>query len=107
MNHPSTKKTLLQFKRETAVTTKENRSTVARLLAQIQAEDYAFRQALTGFSEGTARHEFIEKRQENIAITICDIREVYGDTIADEVMTSLPDDNGVIPNCVHRDNLRP
>jgi hypothetical protein len=46
--------------------TSHHQSEVARLLAAIEAEHEASRSGLSGLAEGTARHDFITKRQENI-----------------------------------------
>lgn len=45
---------------------KGSQSGVARLMQQIDAEVQASKQALQGLALGTARHEFITKRMENI-----------------------------------------
>lgn len=46
--------------------TPENRSDVARLLAQINAEYHSAQSGLSGLSSGSARHDFITARTENI-----------------------------------------
>ena len=42
-------------------------SEVARIRLQIQAEYEAAGQGLTGLASGTARHEFISRKMENVA----------------------------------------
>lgn len=44
----------------------EQRSEVARLLAQISAEYEAAQRGLTGLAYGTSQHEFITARMENM-----------------------------------------
>ena len=43
-----------------------NSSEIAQIRAQIQAEYEAAEQGLSGLSSGTARHDFISARTENI-----------------------------------------
>ena len=44
----------------------ENKSEVARLMQQIELEYEAAQRGLYGFAAGTAKHEFITARMENI-----------------------------------------
>jgi hypothetical protein len=44
----------------------EQRSEVARLLAQIRAEYEAAQRGLTGLAQGTAQHAIITQRMENM-----------------------------------------
>ncbi len=46
----------------------EGKSDVARLLRQIDLEYEAAKQGLTGFAFGTARHDFINVRMEQVAV---------------------------------------
>lgn len=48
--------------------TSEGDSDVARLLQQIEAEYEAAKRGLTGLSLGTARHDFINARMEQVAV---------------------------------------
>jgi hypothetical protein len=43
-----------------------SKSEVARLLTQIEQEYQASKRGLEGFASGTARHDFIQTRTENI-----------------------------------------
>jgi hypothetical protein len=44
----------------------DNRSDVARILMQIEQEYQASKRGLAGLASGTARHDFISKKTENI-----------------------------------------
>jgi len=46
--------------------TTENKSEVARLMRQIEQEYEAAQRGMYGFATGTAKHEFINARVENI-----------------------------------------
>jgi hypothetical protein len=52
----------------TSATGDEGKSEVARLLRQIDLEYAAALQGLTGLSFGTARHDFINARMEQVAV---------------------------------------
>lgn len=56
----------------------EQRSEVARLLAQISAEYQAAQSGLSGLSSGVARHDFISARTENIGKCHEDLTELVG-----------------------------
>ena len=45
-----------------------NKSEVARLMSKITAEYEAAQSGLSGLAYGTARHDFINARMENIAV---------------------------------------
>src|SRR5919206_166496 len=67
----------------------EQRSEVARLLSQISAEYEAAQRGLCGLSCGTAQHEFITKRMENMGQLHNELQSLVGDAaiamIADEL----------------------
>jgi hypothetical protein len=54
-------------------------SEVARLLAQIRAEYEAGERALKAISYGSARHEFINARMENIERLHTELHDLVGD----------------------------
>lgn len=56
----------------------EQRSEVARLLAQIRAEYQAAERGLSGLSSGAARHDFISARTENIGKCHEELTELVG-----------------------------
>ncbi len=58
-----------------------NLSEVAGLMAKIDAEFQAGQQAIHGFALGTAKHDFINKRMENM----CDNLEVLSQQFGEEV----------------------
>ncbi len=57
----------------------EQRSEVARLLAQISAEYESAQRGLTGLAYGTAKHEFITARMENMSQLHSELHEIVGD----------------------------
>ena len=57
----------------------EQRSEVARLLAQISAEYEAAQRGLTGLAQGVSRHEFITARMENMGQLHCELHSLVGD----------------------------
>jgi ABC-type Fe2+-enterobactin transport system substrate-binding protein len=63
--------------RSTHVT--ENRSEVARLLAQIGVEYEAEERGLKGLAAGTARHEFINHRMERIRELHASLHSLVGE----------------------------
>jgi flagellar biosynthesis chaperone FliJ len=70
------------------------RSEVARILEQISQEYEAAKNGLTGLASGTARHEFISKRMENMQQLHSQLREIVGDeatAMVAEQLQSLPD----------------
>lgn len=58
----------------------EQRSEVARLLAQISAEYEAAQQGLTGLSYGISQHEFITARMENMGRIHNQLQSIVGDS---------------------------
>jgi hypothetical protein len=57
----------------------ENRSEVARLLAQIGAEYEAAERGLKGLAAGTARHEFINHKMERIGELHASLHSLVGE----------------------------
>ena len=57
----------------------EQRSEVVRLLAQITEEYKAAQNGLTGLSSGTARHDFITARMENMGQLHSQLQTIVGD----------------------------
>lgn len=57
----------------------EQKSEVARLLAQISSEYEAAQQGLSGLAQGTSQHRFITKRMEHIAELHLQLRHLVGD----------------------------
>jgi len=57
----------------------EQKSEVARLLAQISSEYEAAQQGLSGLAQGTSQHRFITKRMEHIAELHLQLRNLVGD----------------------------
>ena len=53
-------------------------SEVAQLLQQIEQEHQSARWALTGLASGTARHDFINRRMENIGVIHEQLKEQVG-----------------------------
>jgi hypothetical protein len=70
----------------------EQRSEVARLLAQISAEYEAAQRGLTGLCYGTSQHEFITTRMENMGYIHNQLHSLVGDAaiamIADQLNTA-------------------
>ena len=56
----------------------EQRSEVARLLAQIGAEYEAAQRGLSGLSYGTSKHEFITARMENMGQLHTELQSIVG-----------------------------
>ena len=69
----------------------EQRSEVARLLAEIRAEYEAAQRGLSGLAQGTSQHEFITTRMENMGQIHTQLHALVGDTaiamIADQLNT--------------------
>ncbi len=67
----------------------EQRSEVARLLAQISSEYEAARRGLTGLCSGMSQHEFITARMENMGQLHNQLQSLVGDAaiamIADQL----------------------
>lgn len=57
----------------------ESKSEVARLMQRIDLEYTAAQLALTGLALGTARHEFINARTEQIAVCRQELGAIVGD----------------------------
>ena len=64
-------------------------SEVARLLAQIDAEYEAAERGLTGLALGTARHDFITARLEQISHTCTRLQALVGDDVMKLVAQKL------------------
>jgi hypothetical protein len=58
----------------------ENQSEVARLLAQIGTAYEAAQRGLTGLAAGTARHEFITRKMEQISDLHCSLQALVGES---------------------------
>ena len=76
-----------------------SQSDVARIIKQIEQEYEASKQVLEGYASGTARHDFIQKRAENIGQCHEQLTELIGPEqaialIANTIWT--PIDQGVI-----------
>jgi len=74
---------------ETMLGAHEQRSEVARLLAQISAEYEAAQRGLSGLAFGTSQHEFITARMEHMGQLHSELHSLVGDIaiamIADEL----------------------
>jgi hypothetical protein len=64
--------------RKTVLLPANNKSEVARLMQQIDTEYNAAVQGLTGFSNGSARHTFINARMENMAMYFEELEKKFG-----------------------------
>ncbi len=67
--------------------TQKNNSEVAQLVRCIREEYEAGQQALFGLAAGTARHQFITARMENISKMHMELKDMLGDTMAMKVIT--------------------
>jgi hypothetical protein len=67
----------------------ENKSEVARLLAEIDTERESARQGLQGLAQGTAQHAFMTKRLENIAQHLDGLSKVASPETMMEIMKQL------------------
>ncbi len=67
----------------------EQRSEVARLLSQISAEYEAAQNGMSGLSYGSAKHDFITARMENMGQIHTQLQAIVGDVaiamIADQL----------------------
>ena len=63
-----------------------NKSEVARLMQQIEHEYTAAQRALTAFAEGTARHEFIAHKMENLGACHEKLKTLIGPDKAIELL---------------------
>ncbi len=69
----------------------ENKSEVARLRAQIEQEHAASVWALSGLAEGTARHNFIQRRLEHIGIAHAGLIQLLGEERATALVCEIFD----------------
>jgi hypothetical protein len=69
----------------------QERSEVASLMRQIEQEYEAGQQAMYGLALGTARHDFITQRMENMAQRIEELRTVVGEAVAMQMMIAWQD----------------
>ena len=67
----------------------ENKSEVARLLAQINSEYEAAQQSLTGLAQGIGQHRFITKRMEHIGQCVETLCKIADESTMRQVMTQL------------------
>lgn len=67
----------------------ENKSEVARILAQIAQEYEAGHNGLHGLAQGTARHSFITARMENMAKLQQELEKLVGDQAIEMVVMKL------------------
>ncbi|GCE11200.1 hypothetical protein [Tengunoibacter tsumagoiensis] len=68
----------------------EQRSEVARLLAQISAEYEAAQRGLTGLSYGTSQHDFITARMEKMGQLHNQLQSLVGDVAIAMIAGELP-----------------
>lgn len=74
-------------------TSEENKSEVARLLAQISAEYEAAQRGLTGLAYGSAKHAFITARMENMGQLHSQLQDIVGESaiaLVAEALNKLP-----------------
>lgn len=69
----------------------EQRSEVARLLKQIAEEYEAAQRGLTGLAFGTARHDFITARMENMGQLHGQLQSLVGDIAVEMIAEKLKD----------------
>ena len=69
--------------------TEEHGSEVARLLAQISAEYEAAQRGLNGFAYGTAKHDFINARMENLGQLHSELQTIVGDVAISMIVDTL------------------
>jgi hypothetical protein len=67
----------------------QQKSEVARILAQIQTEYEAARQGLSGLSQGTSRHSFITAHMENMGNLHTELQTLVGDQAMMLITTKL------------------
>jgi hypothetical protein len=73
--------------------TDTNQSEVARLLEQISAEYEAAQRGLKGFAYGSAKHDFITARMENVGRLHDELQAIVGDSaiaLVAEALSNLP-----------------
>ena len=76
----------------------ESRSEVARLMRQINLEVEAGKQALYGLAEGTARHEVINKRMDNIGNFHEQLEALIGEAAMPIIIEKLDQLNQALPS---------
>ncbi len=76
---------------DTMLGANEQRSEVARLLSQISTEYEAAQRGLTGLSYGTAKHDFITARMENMSQLHTELHDIVGDIAIAMVAEQLKD----------------
>ncbi|HJT58773.1 MAG TPA: hypothetical protein VJ761_19845 [Ktedonobacteraceae bacterium] len=64
-----------------------HRSEVRQLIQQIELEYEAAQRGLSGLAAGTARHEFITARMENIGVCHESLKELVGEQQASAILT--------------------
>lgn len=74
-------------------------SEIARLRARIKAESEAGQLALTGLAAGTAQHQFITTKMENLAGVVQGLIEEFGAEGAKDLIAQAMEE------AVHGDNL--
>jgi len=76
-------------RKKTMLGANEQRSEVARLLSQISAEYEAAQNGMSGLSYGSAKHDFITARMENMGQIHTQLQAIVGDVaiamIADQL----------------------
>jgi hypothetical protein len=68
-----------------------NQSDVARLLAQIDAEYRSAELGLSGFAQGSAKHEFITARMEGMGRVHEELEKLVGKEQADKLIAEQMD----------------
>lgn len=68
---------------------REQKSEVARLLAQINNEYESACRGLSGLSQGSSQHEFITKRMERMAELHFQLRNLVGDEAMKQIACEL------------------
>lgn len=69
--------------------TKGNQSEVARILEQISLEYEAAQRGMYGFAYGSAKHEFITARMENMGNLHSKLQEIVGESAIEMVADAL------------------
>ncbi|HVB60864.1 MAG TPA: hypothetical protein VNE61_06680 [Ktedonobacteraceae bacterium] len=75
------------------------KSEVARLMRLIDLEYEAAERALHGFAVGTARHDFINTRMENVGICHKQLREMVGDQQAAVLLIQAEQERDMGASC--------
>ena len=68
---------------------KGNKSEVARILEQISLEYEAAYRSMYGFAAGSAKHEFITARMENMGNLHSKLQEIVGESAIEMVAEAL------------------